>query len=94
MARSRTSTQRITDLCMAINAVEGTYVDHQLYNDQCIRVRNTLFDLMTEEAKKLLSNDVSMKRLNNALHKAGWDDNYFVWRIDELTVADCSDYKN
>ncbi len=77
-------TQIITDLCIAINAVEGTEVDAK-YISQNVRVRKTLYDLMIAKATLLYlgvdlpanGKDVTLKQLDKAIKAAGWDDQHF-----------------
>jgi hypothetical protein len=83
------SLQTITDLCMAINAVEGTEVAPK-YLKQNERVRNTLYALMIEKATVLATtpiaeNRVSFKRLDKAIKAAGWDDQHFERFLSEGT---------
>jgi hypothetical protein len=86
---SKPSTQVITDLCMAINAVEGTEVAPE-YQKQNERVRQTLYDLMIDKAFVLATtpiaeNRVSFKRLDKAIKAAGWDDQHFERFLSEGT---------
>ena len=74
-------TQRITDLCMAINAVEGTDVAPE-YIRQNQRVRNTLYKMMMEEADRLSRTEVTIKQLEKAIAKAGWEDQHFAMKDD------------
>mgnify|MGYP000910309759 CR=1 FL=1 len=70
--------QRITDLCIAINAVEGADCAPK-YNKQNERVRNTLYDVMIKEAIRLhFKQKVGLGALSRALHEAGWEGQMFV----------------
>lgn len=78
-------TQVITDLCIAINAIEGTEVDAK-YISQNVRVRKTLYDLMINKATLMYMGvdmpanvkEVTLKQLDKAIEAAGWDDQHFV----------------
>lgn len=80
------SIQRLTDICIAINAVDGTDVAPE-YCNQNKRVRNSLYSLMIREASDLyVLKNVSLKRLTNAIHKAGWGENTFVLDENGITL--------
>lgn len=81
------STRRVTDLCMAINAVDGTHVTAE-YIKQNERVRETLMDCMLTEADRLYNAGVSLKRLTKAINAAGWDDNVVKWDDNGIKIVE------
>lgn len=79
--------QRVTDLCMAINAVDGTHVTAK-YVKQNERVRQTLMDCMLTEADRSYNAGVSLKDLTKAIQAAGWEDQKVVRRKYELAIVE------
>jgi hypothetical protein len=71
------STQVLTDLCIAINAVEGASVAPE-YEKQNERVRKTLYEFLIGTAMSLYMLDVSLKKMDKAIRAAGWEDQHFV----------------
>ncbi len=77
-------TQVITDLCIAINAVEGNVTNKYIKDNE--RVRKTLYDLMIDKANLMFlgvgmsATDpaVTLKQLDKAIKAAGWDDQHFI----------------
>lgn len=75
---AKISTSVITDLCIAINCVDGTDVDPK-YVKQNMRVVKTLKSLLMFHAYTVLDlSDVRLhksiiKRMNKAMKDAGWD---------------------
>jgi hypothetical protein len=64
---------RITHICMAINAVEGTHTTKR-YIAQNEKVRATLYDILLTECDKEYDHGTPLKMLTAAIQKAGWDD--------------------
>jgi len=86
-------TQVITDLCIAINAVEGT-VTAEPYIKENERVRKTLYDLLIAKATMMYigmdmpsDTTVTLKQLDKAIKAAGWDDQHFVEYGLSLTIV-------
>lgn len=71
------STQVLTDLCIAINAVEGTQVSLK-YEKQNRRVRETLYEFLIGSAMGLYMQNVSLKKMDKAIRAAGWEEQHFV----------------
>lgn len=75
--------QHITDLCIAINCVEGINVDPK-YVKQNMRVGKNLRSLMMKEAQTIIDNndasihDTILKRLTMALLDAGWENRFIL----------------
>lgn len=84
------STQTLTDLCCVINAFDGYCSEFgsltKKYQKDSDRQRNTALNCVVQEAEKLWSYGVTLKRLANALKKGGWDDNYFIRENDKLVI--------
>lgn len=92
--KKKSPIKTIADLCMAINTVEGTDVAPE-YQEQNDRICKTLYDLMIEEATKAFFYDrVSIKKLDSALKKAGWDDQTFVSDGPTLSVKNIACLSN
>ena len=78
---------RITHLCMAINAVEGTHVSPK-YVKQNEKVRATLHELLLEECDKEYNHGTPLKMLTAAVQKAGWDDNKVIRAKYEIKIVE------
>jgi hypothetical protein len=85
---SNAYTQRVTDLCIAINAVEGTQVAPE-YEKQNKQVCKTLYECMMTEADTLYSNgQATLKDLTEAINAAGWEDQKMVRAKYELKIVE------
>ena len=73
MSKSKTNT--LFDLILAINAVEGTSVSPE-YIAENLRCSNTLRQLALREAASLYDAGVSLKTLNRVLSKGGWESRF------------------
>jgi hypothetical protein len=78
---------RVTDLCMAINAVDGTHVTPE-YVKQNERVRDTLYGFLLEEAERLYKRGMSLKSLTKAVQAGGWDDNVVKWDDNGIKIVE------
>jgi hypothetical protein len=66
-------TQVITDLCQAINAVDGTFTTAR-YIKQQERVRKTLLRyLHLELEEQFYNNGTTLGELTRAIRRAGWE---------------------
>lgn len=72
----RTHLNTITDLCIAINAVEGGECAPE-YQKQNKRVCKSLNGLLEVTAKHAIHNGATDKQLRKALTAAGWEDQTF-----------------
>jgi hypothetical protein len=72
-----TSVSNLTDLCIAINAVEGADCAPE-YQKQNKRVCKMLHRYMINAAERLWTEGVTLKRLTKAINAAGWEDQHFV----------------
>ena len=81
-------TDRVTDLCIAINTLDGLNVSPE-YVKQNERVRKTLYECLLTECDTLYSNaQATLKELTKAIHAAGWDDNKVIRDKYELKIVD------
>jgi hypothetical protein len=78
MAR-KISTQRLTDLCIALNALEGDDVEST-------RVRKTLYACIMENATILYHQGATLEQLTNAIFDAGWEDQTMICRKGRLSI--------
>lgn len=85
MARSRVSTQRVTDLCIALNALDGDVVASE-YEKQNMRVRKTLYDCIMKEASLLHTQGATLEQLTKAIYDAGWEDQTMICIKGRLSI--------
>lgn len=82
------STERVTDLCCVINAYEGFCMTNACVPTKVqLRQRKAVYEAMLTEADTLYNRGVSLKRLTDAIRKAGWEDCKMVRRKYELAVV-------
>ncbi len=73
--------QRLTDLCCCVHAFEGYFIldnTKKMGDKIYFRQRKAMTDCIMELATKLFKAGVSLNRLESALYKGGWEDNYFI----------------
>lgn len=75
--------QKITDLCCCVNAFDSYCMEQPVDHAKRLQKdwdqqRKALTDIICETATNMWRGGISLKSLEKALLKGGWDDNYFT----------------
>ena len=79
-----TKTQKLIDLCCCVNALDSYFCTDESggFTKHSRRQRATLTKVVWEEANNLYSRGITLKQLNAAFLKSGWDDNRAIVGAD------------